>query len=120
MDADDVIATFGQGALTGSQLQRAIDEAQADVVADGAELRRLGVDPEAAAALRFRVEESAGVDPGSVALAIAIGAASALTADGIKALLKLVLDRVRGKKGDDAVGAEVADEAEPEAGDDQA
>jgi hypothetical protein len=113
MDEDDVIATFEQGALTGSQLQRAIDEAHAALIADEEELHRLGLDPEAAASVRFRVEEGAGVDAGSVTLAIAIGAASTLLADAVKAMLKTVLDRVRKDKGDDAVGAEVAAEATP-------
>lgn len=92
------------GCLAGAELQGAVDEAVADAVAETEELTRAGIDIADAHSVRFEVREGPGIDPGTILLSIAVGTASKLSADALKALWTSVLARVRNKHGDDAVG----------------
>ncbi|MCA1706657.1 MAG: hypothetical protein LC808_26690, partial [Actinobacteria bacterium] len=74
------------------------------VLADAADLAETGTDATQTRGLRFEVHEGPGIDPTTILLTIAIGAASNLTADAAKAVWAKVLKRVRKKQGDDAVG----------------
>jgi hypothetical protein len=106
VEAETVVAEFRQGALTGDELEDAIAVAVEQLADDDAAIADLGVDADEVRAVGFVVSESAGMDPASIILMIAIGAASSLTADAVKAVLGKVLRRVRDEHGEDAVGAE--------------
>lgn len=101
-----VIAQYSQGALTGRDLQAAIDEAMEAIAADGAELSRLNLSMDEFLTVRFEVKEEGGFIAEGILLAIAIGAGSNLASDATKALWSKVLKRIKNKRGDNAVGPE--------------
>jgi hypothetical protein len=109
MSNDVVVGIYEQGALPGRQIQEAIEEAQRDLAADADALAELGVSSDEVGGL-FVVKERSGIDPGSILIAIVIGAGSKLAADAAKgtakALWAVVLKRIREKRGSDAFGAE--------------
>lgn len=103
------LGKYAQGAISGDELQEAMNAAMREVLADPTaldELARYGVDVENLRDGKFLVEQKPGIGPAAVILAIGIAAAGELTADGVKALWRLVLRRVRTRKGGDAVGEE--------------
>jgi hypothetical protein len=102
----EVIARYGQGALTGQRLQSAIDEAMEAIAADDAELSRLGLSKAEFLTVHFEVKEEGGFIAEGILLAIAVGAGGNLAADAAKALWNKVLERVRDRRGGDAVGPE--------------
>ena len=69
-----VIAQYSQGALTGRNLQAAIDEAMEAIAADDAELSRLSLSKDELLTVRFEVKEEGGFIAEGILLAIAIGA----------------------------------------------
>lgn len=101
-----VIAWYSPGALTDSRLQSAIDEALKAIAADDGELRDLGLSRSELATESFVVKPAGGFIAEGILVAIAIGAASNLSADLAKALWAKVLKRVKEEEGDDAVGPE--------------
>ena len=101
-----VIAQYSQGALTGRNLQAAIDEAMEAIAADDAELSQLSLSKDELLTVRFEVKEEGGFIAEGILLAIAIGAGSNLAADATKALWSKVLKRIKNKRGGDAVGPE--------------
>jgi hypothetical protein len=108
----EVVALYRQGALTGQRLQSAIDEAMEAIAADDTELSRLGLSKAELLTVHFEVKEEGGFVPAAILLAIAVGAGGNLTADAAKALWNKVLEQVRHKRGDDAVGPETKPERE--------
>ncbi len=101
-----VIACYHQGALTGEDLQAAIDVALLELSADDAELTRLRRNSDDAHEVRFVVVQQGGFIGGGVLLGIAIGAGANLTADTVKVIWTKVLKRVKAIHGSDAVGPE--------------
>jgi hypothetical protein len=103
---DEVIAQYSQGALTGRDLQAAIDEAMEAIAADDAEISQLGLSKDKLLTVRFEVKEEGGFIVEGILLAIAVGAGGNLAADATKALWNKVLKRIKDRRGDDAVGPE--------------
>jgi len=101
-----VIAQYSQGALTGQDLQAAIDEAMEAIAADDAEISRLGLSKDELLTVRFEVKEEGGFIVEGILLAIAVGAGGNLAADATKALWNKVLKKIKDRRGDDAVGPE--------------
>src|SRR5262245_18541094 len=97
----DVIGYYHQGALTGEDLQSAIDQ----------ELNELLAEDEALA-VRFEVAQPGVFIAEGIIIAIAIGAGSNLAADVAKAIWTKVLKRVKAAHGEDAIGPEADPEAE--------
>jgi hypothetical protein len=109
--AEMVVGEYAQGAISGNELQQAIDTAMEEVLTDPAalgELARHGIDEQALRNVTFSVEQKPGLGPAAVLIQISIQVASTLTAGGITALWVLVLRRVKQRKGHDAVGPESA------------
>jgi hypothetical protein len=100
----EVVALYTQGALTGGRLQAAIDDALGSISFDDIESSRLGIREEELRAVRFTVDEEGGFIAEAILLAIVAGAAGNLTSDAVKAVWGKVLERVKDKHGDDAVG----------------
>ncbi|BBY44915.1 hypothetical protein [Mycolicibacterium celeriflavum] len=104
-----VLAVYEQGALLGSQLQEAVDNATNELAGDPGALAELGL---TAGDLGegFNVKERSGFDPGSVLIAIVIGAGGKLAADATKATAKAVWNmiarKIREERGSDALGNE--------------
>jgi hypothetical protein len=103
------VAEYEGAVISGSELQKAADDALAEILNDPAcwsELHRHGLDEKALQGSRFLVEQEPGMDPVTVTTLILIAATGQLTAEGIKALWGMVFHRIRKRKGDDALGEE--------------
>jgi hypothetical protein len=103
----DVIYYYYQGALTGEDLQSAIDEELANLVAEDGEL-----------GVRFEVVQPGGFVGEDIIIQIAVNAGGtaggAVGLGAAKAIWGKVLKRVKAARGDDAIGPE-APAADPEA-----
>ncbi len=102
----DFIAYYHQGALTGEDLQSAIDSALLELSSLDAELGHQ-LNSHDAHKVRFVVVQEGGFIAEGILIGIAIGAGANLTADAVKALWEKVLKRVKASHGGDAVGPEV-------------
>ena len=97
----DVIGYYHQGALTGEDLQSAINQELNELLA-----------ADEGFAVRFEVVQPGGFIGEAIIIAIAIGAGSNLAADAAKAMWAKVLKKVKAAHGDDAIGPEADPEAE--------
>jgi hypothetical protein len=104
------IGTFRQGTLTGSELQDAVAEAWAEIAKDPDLLAELDVDSQTASTVTFSVDEEGGFVAEGILLGIAVGWAGGAAWDGTKKLSKLIVTKVRARRGEDAIGDEVDDE----------
>jgi hypothetical protein len=103
------VAAYKGAAVSGSELQGAVDDALAEIIEDPAshgELAGYGLDEKALRAVKLSVEQEPGIDPVSVVTLIFIASAGQLSAEGIKSLWGKVAQRVRKRKGADALGEE--------------
>ena len=101
----DVVGYYYQGALTGEDLQSAIDEGLANLAAEDGEL-----------GVRFEVVQPGGFVGEDIIIQIAVnaggGAGGAVALGAAKLIWAKVLKRVKAARGDDAIGPE-APEADP-------
>jgi hypothetical protein len=102
----DVIAYYHQGALTGEDLQAAIDSALLELSSVDVELGQFQRNSDDTHKVRFVVVQEGGFIAEGILIGIAIGAGSNITADAVKALWEKVLKRVKASHGGDAVGPE--------------
>lgn len=103
------VATYEDSAISGAELQGAVDDALAGIIEDDAdhgELAGYGLDEKALRTVELSVEQEPGIDPASVVTLIFIASAGQLSAEGIKALWGKVAQRVKKRKGADALGEE--------------
>jgi hypothetical protein len=101
------VAAFEGAAISGGELQDAVDDVLAEIIEDPAsrgELAVYGLDENELRAVKLSVEQEPGIDPASVVTLIFIASAGQLSAEGIKALWEKVAQRVRKRKGADALG----------------
>lgn len=103
------LATYEGAAIPGSEIQDAADDAITEILGDPAsraELRQYGLDEKALRGFKFTVEQEPGIVPGVILIAILYPGAGQLAADGVEALWKMTLRRIKKKKGGDALGEE--------------
>lgn len=109
-DESEVVGRYRQGALTGRALKQAITDAQEDLASDAAALSELGITADQVRGVRFEVEEQSGIDPLTILITILIGVATNVGTDAgthvAKKTWSAVLDKLRKRKGEDAVGEE--------------
>lgn len=105
----DVIAYYHQGAITGEDLQSAIDSALLEISSLDAEVEQLQLNADNAHKMRFIVIQEGGFIAEGILIGIAIGAGSNLSTDAVKALWAKVLKRVKASHGGDAVGSEASE-----------
>jgi hypothetical protein len=109
--ADDItVAVYGRGALTASQVQKAIEDAQLALAADKDALAELGVTADDVKGLFRAKEEQSGFVAETILVSILIGAGSQLAADAAKYTARkvwsAVFEKVRQQRGSDALGDE--------------
>ncbi|WP_425003115.1 hypothetical protein [Mycolicibacterium sp. S3B2] len=106
----NVVGRYGQGALPGRAVQQAIEEAQQELASDAAALSELGITEEQVRGLRFEVEEQSGIDPATILITILVGVVTNIGTDVgthvAKKTWSAVLDRLRKRNGEDALGDE--------------
>jgi hypothetical protein len=103
------VAAYEGATISGGELQDAVNDALAAITEDDAshdELAGYGLDEKILGTVELSVEQEPGIDPASVATLIFIASAGQLSAEGIKALWGNVAERVRKRKGADALGEE--------------
>ena len=101
------VARFRGPAVSGSELQKAVEAAMAQLAEDPAaraELAESGLDETSMRETVIHVEQQPGLDPASVVVTILVSASSQLAANAVQALWEDVMRRVRKRKGFDAFG----------------
>lgn len=101
--ADPFVASFRLGSITGSELQEMLQEALTQL--SDAELEQHDLTSSDVRSATFTVEETAGLDPGSVLVFISLSIASGATYDVSKWLVNRAIAAVRARRSD-AVGEE--------------
>jgi len=101
---ETLVSTYQQGTLTAEQLQAEIDSALAEILAEDGSDGKFGISRNDADSVRIAVEGEGGFDPASVLITIAVSFATGMASEGGKTLLRKILERVRQRRGDDALG----------------